>query len=242
MTKKTTIRNTNKSKSKRWHFNAAYGPFSLSFGSADQAPSSNKGKRSIPTDGEEKYFSSSLSTAALTHGTVYTFNPLAQIVAGTGVTQRIGNAIHLDKIQVSLNISTTGMVTKTGCNWRFLIVVSTKQYNPSSSSFGSGLGTTDLFLNTSNACTSPVDPRVAWVLCDKMIEIEPKISGADTVRFTLQSCQIDKDFEYNTAASTYGVSSNIYIVLVPNIAGGVSGTTVVGAVQEATVTTAFRNN
>lgn len=216
------------SKAKRWWAQASFGPFSLGFGTGAQSSVSNKGKRSLPTSSEQKYATGALTGTSFLHNTVYTFNPMAQIALGTGVNNRIGNAVHLQKIQWQAFIGTALMVTKQTVLWRFLVVISPKQYNPAANAWGSGLGSTELFLVTTQPFTSPVDPRVAYVLCDRVIKVNPYIAGVEQIEHVVESCVINKDFEYSTPAPTYGVSSNVYFVLVPVTDGGVTGTTVVG--------------
>ncbi len=228
------------SKAKRWFVQAGFGPFSLSFGNGAGASSNGKGKRSIPTHGEEKFISSLVSLTNGLHQTVYSFNPLAQIVQGTSGGQREGDVIHLDRIVVNAAISNAGSAATFGIDMRVLILVTTSQFNPSSSAYGSGIGATDLFFNPSNPYVSLVDPRRAWILCDEYHHITPKFSTEVEDKQCTLECQINKPFEYSGKSSTYGVSSNIYVVLVPYAFNATAGVTIVGSV-DSSVLVCFRN-
>lgn len=209
---------------RRWFADMSGWGLSLQVGSGDPV----KGKRSLPVNPDSKFLATYVSVGNATHDTLYSYNPLSVIVNGTGPSQRIGSAIKLKGI--SFRFTVDGVVSSTTANptiWRVMLVASTVQGNVAN--FGTVLGSSNLFFST--AVTLPVnshvDSRVAKLICDQTFETKPRIAATPDNLAGFVDCEINMPFEFQSG-SVFGVSSNLYLVVTPHVAAGVSGTTVAG--------------
>ncbi len=224
MAKKTKV-----NRSRRWFANASGWGLSFSLGSGEA-----KQKRSITgdfVDSKVQSLQSVISGNAFTHNTIYTLNPLGQISQGTANGNRIGDKIRVRYLSISgLFSNQTASNVSNERHMRILLVASTARYNPGAAP-GSGLGASDLYFGTtSGLLNANVDPRKAHVLCDEVVTVKSRVSGAVASEYFTASCKLDSHFEYATGL-VYGVAANLYWVFIPYEAGGSTGTTQLGQLE-----------
>lgn len=200
----------------------------LQLGSGD--PHHGKVKRSelqLPQD--TKVYNVSYAVSSLLTETIYGHNLLYNIVQGTSALQRIGDNIHIKGITFDLMVDTNaavvgGATSYNGMLIRLMIIASPVQ-DPGVGLTGT-VGSTFIFYNTtSQLITARADPRKVKVLCDKVIQVQSRISGTSTVDYVSVDCQVDMPFEFQTG-STYGVTANLYALCMPYISAGVPGTSI----------------
>jgi hypothetical protein len=216
MGKKTAKQNA--SLNKRWFANMDGWGVSFQVGSGEP----QKGRRSLPASIEQKFSAANVYVIGATQGTLYTYNPLANLLAGTGSGQRVGDGIKLKGISLKMDVVSAA---STPSNWRFLVVASTAKY--SGTNFGSGIGTTDLFFGALTGVSNHVDSRRAKVLCDTIVEAKPRVTGQSDICSLSIDCELNVPFAYQTG-SVYGESANIYVVVYATTPNGTTGTTVCG--------------
>jgi hypothetical protein len=218
----------NSKMSKRWFVGASGWGISLEAGSGDN---SNKTKRSTINSRPDTRIlvsNGTVATAGFTHNTLITANPLYLISQGTADNQRIGDTIHLDTISLKLLFDTaTATVGSAGVKCRVMLVACTAQY--AVTAFTSGVGSTDMFYATStNLVVTRLNPRLCKVLCDEIIDTKPTVSSVGALGYGHIECKVDAPFEFRTG-SNYGTAANLYLVMVPYVVSGTSGTTTCGA-------------
>jgi hypothetical protein len=169
-----------------------------------------------------------VAASGVTHNTIYTANVLNGISQGTGDGNRIGDSIHIDHITLNCLLDTaTGSSNVVPVKLRVMLLACTAQYTQAS--FGSGLGSSDLFYATStNLLISRLNPRLCKLLCDEIIHIQPTVAAVGTVGYGHINCKVDAPFEFRTGTQ-YGTAANLYLVTIPYVVGGTSGTTQAGA-------------
>lgn len=201
--------------SKRWFANMTGWGVSFQVGSGEP----QKSRRSLPVSSDQRFLATSL-TQAMTHNTIYTFNPLSVITQGTAGYQREGNGIQLKGI--SFRFTLESWPDKSSVV-RLMVVASTKQF--SSAGLGAGLGSGDLFFSgTVNSVVGHVDSRLAKVVCDVTYELKPRTATQLDVLSDCFDCEINVPFAYQSASS-YGESANLYLIATACTPNGVTGTT-----------------
>lgn len=210
---------------RRWFADMSGWGVSFQVGSGEPA----KGKRSLAVAPDSKFLATTLSIGSALHNTIYSFNPLSVITAGTGSSQRIGAGIRLKGLSFKFNVVQNTAFANFSV-WRILLVAST--YQGGLPNFGSVLNTGQLFYATTGLdfTVAHVDSRIAKVVCDELITVTPIISGSAAMTNGFIDCQVDIPYEYQTTSS-YGVNSNLYLVVIPSAANGVNGSTVVGTLS-----------
>lgn len=211
---------------RRWFADMSGWGVSFQVGSGEPT----KGKRSLAVAPDSKFLATNLSISSALHNTIYSFNPLSVIVPGTGSSQRIGAGIRLKGFSFKFNVTNLNAGFNNQAMWRILLVAST--YQGGLPNFGSVLNSGHLFYSTTGLdfTAAHVDSRIAKVVCDELITVTPTISAATAARSGFIDCSLDIPYEFQTTSS-YGVNSNLYVVVIPHIAGGVNGSTVVGNVS-----------
>lgn len=168
-----------------------------------------------------------INNTALTHNTLYCWNPIVGIAQGTAYGNRIGDEIHVDSIKV--NSLLTCNVTSPQI-YRLMLVKSTKQYNVPN--WGSALGTNNLFIGGTGAGITPcgiLDPKLCTLVWEKEFKLIPSIASQVNYTCIRETIHIDQKFVYQTN-SNFGKNNNYYFVLVGYVDGGVTGTTSVGKI------------
>lgn len=210
---------------RRWFADMSGWGVSFQVGSGEPT----KGKRSLAVAPDSKFLATSLSVSGALHNTIYSFNPLSVITAGTGSSQRIGAGIRLKGLSFKFNVVSTTAAPNHSV-WRILLVAST--YQGGLPNFGTVLNSGLLFYATTGLdfTAAHVDSRIAKVVCDELITVRPTISATCAMEHGFIDCSVDIPYEYQTTSS-YGVNSNLYLVVIPHVATGTNGSTVVGSLS-----------
>jgi len=169
------------------------------------------------------------ATASLTHNTLLTLGPSQFISVGASRDQRIGDALHLLSLKVS-GIVTSVAASTSSTHFRLITLWSGEEYT-SGANFGSGLGSSEVFINSGLAWqpNAICNPKAVTILDDRNIVLNNSITGvADLESFTY-TVPLNTDFDYQTATSTFGKNRNLYVVIIGSIVGGISGTTPAGS-------------
>jgi len=169
------------------------------------------------------------STATLTHNTLLTLGPTQFISVGSGRDQRIGDGIHLLSMKVS-GIVTSVAASTASTQFRIITLWSGEEYT-SAANFASGLGNSEIFVNSGLAWQPNAisNPKAVTILDDRNIVLNNSITGVADLESFNYTVPLNTDFDYQTATSVFGKNRNLYIVVVGSIVGGVSGTTPAGS-------------
>lgn len=167
---------------------------------------------------------------AMTHNTMYTYNPTAQIAQGTNEAQRVGDFVDLQgwKINGYFSSPTT---SNNPIQYRIIVGFSGTETNPGNL-FGSGLGSSDVFFTplTNLLTTSIINPKAFTVLDDRQFVINDYVAAtSELVQFDY-TVRLDQKFPYRIFGGTYGKFKNLYCVVLASVLGGTSGTTACGTI------------
>lgn len=238
MTKKRASQRNKKNKkaqklTKRWFVAASGWGLDLNMGSDVRQTTGSKSRRdvSLPVDSMVLISAFDTTAANFKHSTVYSYNMPSLIAQGTDEGNRIGSTIKIHSMGVRGSFSTNGSTNPNNCkSLRLLLIAYTKQAS-SSGSFLSGGGSpgSDIFYNNVGVCFGIVNPRVAKVLCDTVLTIQPTVASSVTSQYFDHSCTLNIPFEYQTG-TIYGTAANLYWVLVPFEHGATIGTTQMGEI------------
>jgi len=170
----------------------------------------------------------------LSHNSINTLNLTQGIFQGTDNVTRIGDAINLSALKfkgVYFTASTAGA-------YSFRVLVGFSGEEISASVFGSGLGASQIFLpNTSGTFSSNgiVNPKAFSVLHDSTVDVGSQIAGVIDLSSLMGTISLnDQKFQYQSAASIYGKTKNLYMVVVAIVGGGTTGVTAAGSVVMST--------
>jgi len=165
----------------------------------------------------------------LTHNTFTTCNVLNSLAQGALTFQRTGDTVFLETLKVRM-FWDGPTVSSNGLQLRIFVLYHDDFY--ANSSFASGLVLGDLAVGTTGtarAATTIIDPKKATVIYDEVVLLDQSIANvADTALINF-NVKVNKAFNF-VPATQEGKDRNLYIVLVPSIAGGVTGTTACGAI------------
>jgi hypothetical protein len=213
---------------RRWFADMSGWGVSLQLGSGEPS----KGRRSLPASIEAKFNTTAVTVSNGLCNTLYTFNPLSVITQGTGSNNREGAGIHLKAVSFRYNLESPGSSSVT---WRMMLVAATPQFNMAN--FGSGIGSNQLFLSASynNVLVPHVDSRLAKVLCDTTVMVQPSVTGVQVDSTGFFDCEINMPFEFQSSG-VYGTASNLYIIVMPYIPGGTTGSTPCGSLTGEVMT------
>lgn len=167
------------------------------------------------------------STQAMTHDTIYTLIPTGGITQGTGNTNRIGDTAHLAALKIKGYFQSAS--ASNAYTFRLLVGWTGEEY-ALPTVFGIGLSAGEIFLPNTSAwqANGIVNPKTFTVLYDTNIDINSQVALTADLQSFAFSVPINQDFDYQAAGSTFGKSKNLAIVIIGEIAGGVSGATVTG--------------
>lgn len=220
--------------------NARYIPYSRNNGSlitADRPASKRRRysfKQKVKSTEPAKHSTVAPSQNPMKADTLYTFSPTQAVTQGTGNTNRLGDSIELQALKVKGFFNTaspTGAYT-----FRIIVGFSGEEYSVAST-FGSGLGGTEIFLpstTTNWVANGIVNPKAFTALYDQTFDINSMIASASENQSYAFTVPINQTFNYQASASTMGKFKNLYIVIVGNVFGGTTGTTDIGAAFMAT--------
>jgi len=170
-------------------------------------------------------------TTAMTHNTVYTFNATALISQGDTNTDRDGDSINLEALK--LRGFYASATTAGAYGFRIIIGYSGEEYNTGNAFVTGllGLTTAEIFLpNFPAAFVAVVNPKAFTVLHDQTVEVNSQIAATKDVTNIVNSTLLKSKFDYQSTGSVYGKLKNLYVVVVAQVVGGVTGTTAAGEV------------
>lgn len=187
-------------------------------------------KREINKSEETKvYTTGSISSTLLKHNTIYTLQPTQFITQGTDYVNRTGNTIFLRHVKLK------GLVSPGTANYityRVMGIWSESQYIGASFAFNSGVGVTDLFHSANFYTYALVNPKLpSTVIYDKLHTVKNTITGVEST-FPLElDLPIMRKMIYQPGSGLTKLfkDKQLYIIIIPYVAGGTSGTTNVGA-------------
>lgn len=164
----------------------------------------------------------------MTHNTLYTLNLTARITQGDSNSTRDGDAIVLCGLKMKgyYNSHTTANA------YGFRIIVGYSGEEHSNTTFGSGLGSAEIFLpNTATITTTngQINPKAFTVLYDEKLTANSQIPDVrDRVDFNFHVPLNNKLFQYQTQNPALGKDTNLYVVVVSDVILGTTGTTISG--------------
>jgi len=160
---------------------------------------------------------------SMTHNTLYTLTPTAGPTQGDANTSRDGDAIILCALKLKGFYN-----TDTASNgYSFRIIVGYSGEEVANTTFGSGLGVSDIFLpNTGSTvtCNGIINPKAFTVIHDEKLTANSTITGVrDKVDFNVTIPLGNRSFLYQSAASALGKDKNLMVVIVSDLVGGTTG-------------------
>jgi len=176
-----------------------------------------------------KHYAGATATGT-THNTLNTFVPTTGIVQGLTNATRVGDSIQLCALKLNMSFQTPN--TSNGYTYRIIVGWTGEEYN-FPSSFGSGLGTSEIFLTGTSANWTPaaiVNPKAFTVLYDGNIDVNSQVSGVPDCRTENIRVPLNGKFDYQADGSIQGKTRNLAVVLIGAAVNGVSGTTSTGLV------------
>jgi hypothetical protein len=172
-----------------------------------------------------------LAGSGFTSGTLFCNNLTAQIVQGTGNSNRVGDKIHLNKIVLRGCVITPPSVAG-AYSFRVMLVWSSNEYNPAG--LGAGLTFAEIFLpntGSNNITTAIANPKACTVIYDKVIDVNSLLTTVSDLQTFGTEISLSQDFVYENSAGVYGKNKNLYLVVSGFVAGGTLGTTALGTLQ-----------
>lgn len=245
MVYKTTRKVYAPKKSKRWYVNATAelpkifggGKAGISFGDGLQKRALvNTIKKVTHGEAEKKIKLVSNLSQAMLHSTGYTYNLLGNIAQGNTEETRIGEKINVRSFSFKGHIFTAA-ATVNSTFVRCILVKHDTETGGAVDTFVSGLGSSDLFYNFSNALLAQIDPReTGTVLMDRIIKLEPQSASVATIvgqTFSFKHT-FNQNFQYKDG-SNYSQKSNWYLYVISHVEGGSTGVTATATIEGSTV-------
>lgn len=246
--RKRNYKKTNKKTGlkKRWYFSAGaklpiVGQTNISFGSGslNKRSLTSKIKATELRLAETKRKTvTNASIPTSTHNTIYTFNPLGNITAGTAVSNRLGDRIFVKGINVRLHLFSP--YADQDVKYRFIVCKHDDEYLSASDAWGSGLGSSQLFYNYNDGVIAQTDPRRVHIIHDEILQL-PRMSVSAT---PAQNVSLLKDMYINVShdqqyvtGTNFNKKQNLYLAIIPYRVGGTTGTTICGQVDMSAVVT-----
>lgn len=178
---------------------------------------------------------SSTNIIGMTHNTIYTCNITANLIQGTAASQRIGDSAQLISLKLNGVLSTNSALTS-ACQYRILVGYSGEEYGLANS-FGSGLTSGELFHGSTGIAwknTGIINPKAFTVLDDWIITLNNSIANVSEVSEVAFSVPLNTTFPYQAAASQFGKTRNLYVVVIGCVLNGLAGTTPAGSLSLST--------
>lgn len=173
------------------------------------------------------------AVAGLLHNTIYTLNPLGNIPIGTGSGSRLGSQIDVKCVRLNMILSNVGATTSSATLlYRVMWIKSDNGVAQGSDAFGSGIGSTSVFNDTSSALLfSLTDKAKVKVLSDEIVTLQP--SGAfNTAQYKSMDIKYNHKIKFNFPTSNYSsYMDNLYCLIIPYQIGGGTGVTNCGRVD-----------
>lgn len=165
---------------------------------------------------------------SMTHNTLYTLVPTALPTQGDTNSSRDGDSIVLCALKLNGFWNTD--TASNGYSYR--IIVGYTGEEPSNTTFGSGLGLSEIFLPSTGSNTSTIgliNAKAFTVLHDEKFTLNSQITGVrDKLDFKVYVPLHNKLFYYQSAASALGKDKNLVVVITGDVVAGSTGTTPIG--------------
>lgn len=184
------------------------------------------------------------------HNTIYTHAPLQSMALGTGERNRIGDSIFCKfiKLRYSFQANQTLSTTKL----RVIVIRSDRQSPTPPNRFGSAFGLNDLFyadndgnypVETIRGLLNLKDANINAVLYDKVHTCSyqgPQLGANSVAGKTFDvTIPVNKKLTYDT--SGYQKGDQYYVITIPWIGGGATGTTLMPYVECQSMVTYLDN-
>lgn len=167
-------------------------------------------------------------TQALLHNNIYGTNITEQIVQGFGNEGRDGDSIYLEAVKFRGIL--TSSTTAGAYSYRILIGFTGEEIT-TGGAFNLTISTGHVFLpNGASQLTSIVNPKAFTVLYDQVFDINSQIAATADVNSFAATVPIKQKFMYQSSASIYGKTKNLFMLVIGNVFGGISGTTATGEI------------
>jgi len=150
-------------------------------------------------------------------GIVHSYNLTAQITQGTSDGQRVGDVITLN----SVHMNGTFITALKGSSYKYRVLIgwSGEEFNPAGV-LTTGLSTANVFVNSGlDATNMVVNTKAFTPIYDQIVEINSLLDAVNDIKTIRAVIAVNKKFEYNAAADTYGKKTNLYFVVVPQSLG-----------------------
>lgn len=165
---------------------------------------------------------------SMTHNTLYTLVPTAIPTQGDSNSNRNGDSIVLCGLKLNGFWNTD--TASNGYSYRIIVGYTGEEY--SNTTFGSGLGISELFLPSTGTNTSTlgqINAKAFTVIHDEKFTLNSQISGVrDKLDFTVYVPLNNKLFYYQSAASALGKDKNLVCIITGDVVAGTTGTTAIG--------------
>jgi len=168
------------------------------------------------------------------HNLIYSISPTQLIVQGDTNQDRDGDVAQLAALKVNGTIFADSVAN--GYCYRILVGYSGEEYNLSAGVLSvSGLVESEIFLpatGSGHRTAAIVNPKAFTCLYDEVIDINSLLSGVvDVHSYSLTVPLGDHKFNYQSTASQYGKTKNLYVIFLGSCAGGTIGVTAIGSTQ-----------
>lgn len=176
-----------------------------------------------------KHYSNS-STTTLLYNNIYTCIPTAGITQGDSNSNRTGDYVHLAAIKIKGFFETA--TTDAGYSYRILIGYTGEEYNLPTVLQNTGLTSSELFITNTPAnwiVNGQINPKAFTAIYDETIDLNSIIPGVKELKSYAFTVQLDKRFPYQSDGGIYGKNSNLAIIVLSSISGGVTGITSCGS-------------
>lgn len=164
---------------------------------------------------------------SMTQHTLYTLVPTALPTQGDANNSRDGDAIVLCALKLNGFYNTA---TASG-SYCFRIIIGYTGEEFSNTTFGSGIGTTELFLPNTGGRTvnGLINAKAFTVLHDEKFTVNSEIASVRSrIDYNIYVPLGNEKFYYQAAASALGKTKNLVVVIAAEEVGGTTGVTDVG--------------
>jgi len=191
-------------------------------------------KRILTADKPAKHLTA-YAPSNLLHNSIYTICPTQAVVQGDTNAQRDGDQIQLCALKLKGAFYTDSVAA--GYTYRILVGYSGEEYPTGVAFSAAGLVEAEIFLpltGNGHRTNAVVNPKAFTVLYDQTIDVNSLLDGvADVHSYEVSVPLGDQKFYYQSTASVYGKTRNLYVVVIACRGGGTLGTTDSGDIQMA---------
>lgn len=171
--------------------------------------------------------------ATVLHNEIFTLGLTQQIFQGDGNDNRDGDAVVLCALKIKNAFFSS---TVAGAyQFRMIVGYSGEEYTANNYTT-TRLTTSELFLPSTFSwpINGIINPKAFTCLYDETIDINSQVSGASDIKAAFMNVDLgNHHFNYQSSASIYGKTKNLYVVLIGCVVGGVSGVSTVGTCNTA---------